>query len=86
MLKGLKREAIVAGVIVVATLALVFPLAYYVGGKTLGAYGDGGSLGDWYRSLLGAMANGDLAIWFFFVTPLLTVTVVRLGITLFRKI
>lgn len=86
MLKFLKREAIVAAVILVATLAIVFPAAYVVGGKTLGPYGEDGSLGSWLGSLFSALAHGNPAIWFFALSPLAAISVLRLGIAAARRI
>lgn len=86
MLTFLKREAIIAGCILLATVALVFPAAYVVGGKTLGPYGDGGTLGSWFGSLFAELASGSPSIWFFALSPLLAVTIMRAGIALARKI
>ncbi len=86
LLKFLKREGIVSAGILVLTFAAVYPAAYVVGGKTLGPYGDGGGLGDWMASLFGALADGNAAIWFFTLSPLLAVTVIRLGVAAARRI
>lgn len=86
MLKFLRREAIVTAVILLATVAVVFPAAYIVGGKTLGPYGDDGSLGSWFGSLFSALASGNAAIWFFALSPLAAISVLRLGIAAARRI
>ncbi len=86
MLKFLRREAIVTAIILVATVAIVFPAAYFVGGKTFGPYGQDGSLGSWLGSLFSALADGNPAIWFFALSPLAAIIVLRLGIAAARRI
>ena len=47
--------------------------------------GDDGSLGSWLGSLFSALADGDPAIWFFTLTPLIAIAILRLGWALFRR-
>ncbi|MEL6446848.1 MAG: hypothetical protein AAFQ62_02750 [Pseudomonadota bacterium] len=84
--KFIKREAIIAGGILLATIVLVFPAAYLAGTKTFGPFGDNGTLGRWLGSLFSELAAGSPAIWFFALSPLLAITVLRAGIALVRKI
>ena len=86
MIKLLRREAIIAACILVATLIVVYPAAYYAGSRTLGAFGEAGTLGAWMASLFAALADGNAAIWFFTLSPLLAVSVLRAGIAAARRI
>ncbi len=85
-MKALKREAIVALVILVATVFILFPATYFVGTKTLGDYGSDGTLGRYLGSLFSELGQGNPAIWFFTLTPLLAISILRLGIFSFRRI
>lgn len=86
MKKLLKRELIVTLVIVLATLVLLFPITYFVGARTFGGYAEDGSLGSYLGSLFSALANGEPAIWFFTLTPLLAISILRLGLAAYRRI
>ena len=79
MLKTLRRESLIALVIVVVTFVGVLPLSYYVGQKTIGPFGDDGSLSEYLGSIANALGSGDGGVWFFIATPLLAITVVRAG-------
>ena len=85
-MKLLKRELIISLVIVLATVLLLFPITYFVGTRTFGGYGEDGSLGGYLGSLFSALADGDPAIWFFTLTPLIAIAILRLGWALFRRI
>ncbi|MEM7610185.1 MAG: hypothetical protein AAF270_00700 [Pseudomonadota bacterium] len=85
-MRQIKRELIIAAVILVATVVVLFPITYVVGGKTLGPFGEDGSLGDFMGSLFVALADGNLAIWFFLLTPLAAIAVVRVGWLGFKKL
>ncbi|MEO1582436.1 MAG: hypothetical protein AAFR91_11360 [Pseudomonadota bacterium] len=85
-MKTFQRELIIAGSIVLITLIGLVPLVYAVGNKTLGPYGDDGSLGRYVGDVFGALTRGDAGVWFFIATPLIALSVVRLGIRLARQI
>lgn len=83
---SIKREGTIAIVIVALTIAIIFPLTFFVGARTLGPYGADGGLGQFMGSLLNALGDGSAAIWFFLLTPLLAISTVRLGWLIFRRL
>ena len=85
-MKTVKREVIVALIILAATIVILFPATYFVGTRTLGNYGDDGTLGRYLGSLFVELGQGNPAIWFFALTPLLAISILRLGISGFRRI
>ncbi|MEL7024774.1 MAG: hypothetical protein AAGL69_13625 [Pseudomonadota bacterium] len=86
MAKLLRRELVVMLIILAATLLLLVPAVYWVGGKTLGPYGDSGSLGAYISAVFASLSQGDRGMWFFVVTPFLTISVLRLGLAWTRRI
>ncbi|MFK8053294.1 MAG: hypothetical protein AB8F65_10005 [Woeseiaceae bacterium] len=85
-MRSLKRELLIALIILVATIVVVFPLTYWVGGLTLGEYANGESLMSFLGSLFSALGTGSMAIWFFLLTPLLAISTLRLGWLTFRRL
>ncbi|MEL7310186.1 MAG: hypothetical protein AAFN07_01635 [Pseudomonadota bacterium] len=86
MAKLLRRELVVMLVILAATLLILVPAVYWVGGNTLGPYGDSGTLGTYVSDVAGSLSGGDRGMWFFVVTPFLSISVLRLGFAWARKI
>lgn len=85
-MKAFQRELIIAGTIILITVIGLVPLVYAVGNKTLGPYGEDGTLGEYVGDVFGALAKGDAGIWFFIATPLIAISIVRLGIKVARQI
>ncbi|MEM6819341.1 MAG: hypothetical protein AAF578_11190 [Pseudomonadota bacterium] len=85
-MKAFQRELIIAGTIILITVIGLVPLVYAVGNKTLGPYGEDGTLGKYVGDVFGALAKGDAGIWFFIATPLIAISIVRLGIKVARQI
>ncbi|MEM7762717.1 MAG: hypothetical protein AAF290_01435 [Pseudomonadota bacterium] len=85
-MRALKRELVIAGIILLLTLVVVFPLTYVIGSKTLGSYGDDGTLGSFVGSLFSELGAGNQAIWFFLLSPLLAISVTRIGWASFKRL
>ncbi|MEN7342523.1 MAG: hypothetical protein AAAFM81_06240, partial [Pseudomonadota bacterium] len=64
-MRALKRELIIAVIVLLLTVGVVFPAAFIVGSKTLGPYGTDGTMGDYVGSLFSALGDGNRGIWFF---------------------
>lgn len=86
MLKILRRELAIAAIIIVLTLVILIPAVYWVGGKTLGPYGENGTFSTYITDVAMAIARGEPGIWFFVLSPLLAISVVRYGWLLAGKI
>ena len=85
-MKILKRELLIAAIIVAATLLVVLPVTYVVGSKTLGPYGEDGGLWRFLGQIFAELGGGNLAIWFYLLSPLLAISFARLGWLAFRRL
>ncbi|MEL7296164.1 MAG: hypothetical protein AAGJ86_00815 [Pseudomonadota bacterium] len=85
-MRALKRELLIAGVILLLTLIVVFPLTYVIGSKALGSYGEDGTLTMFVGSLFSELGEGNQAIWFFLLSPLLAISVTRVGWASFKRL
>ncbi|MEM9173073.1 MAG: hypothetical protein AAGA84_10250 [Pseudomonadota bacterium] len=86
MNKALRRELIILAATLALTVFAVVPLTYVVGSKTLGEYAGGGSFGRYLADLTGSLAGGDAAMWFFMLSPLLALCIVRVGWRAFKML
>ena len=82
----LKKEAIIAAIILAVTLVLIVPLAVIVGGTTLGEYAGSPGMTGYLGDVFGALAAGDAAIWFFVLSPLLALSLLRAGFGVAKRV
>ena len=83
-LQRLRRELILAGVLLLAGFALLPMAVYAVGQRILGDYN--GGLGAFYRDLYTALAAGETGAWLLLASPFLGIELLRLLIIpLFRR-
>lgn len=80
-IKKLKREAIIFGACLAFTVIVVFPLSYAVGTRTFGEYAGGDGLFAYLGDLFSALFSGNLAIWFFLLSPWLVLQTLRIAFT-----
>lgn len=71
------------GALVAFGLAVLPLCIYLVGRMVFGEYGDGG-LGGFYGQLSGAFIDGEPAVWFLLLSPLLVWQLARLTVLAFR--
>lgn len=79
LIKKLKREALIFAALVVGCIVIVFPLSYVVGTRTFGEYAGGEGLFAYVGDLFRALFSGNLAIWFFLLSPYLALQTLRIA-------
>lgn len=82
----LRRELILAGILI-AVGALLLPLAiYFTGQALLGPYSDEGhGLGRLYSDIFGDLAGGFLPAWILVLSPWLGIQLLRLALIPLRR-
>ncbi|MEO0574402.1 MAG: hypothetical protein AAF004_02985 [Pseudomonadota bacterium] len=86
MLKRAKKELIIVAIVLSATVLIVLPLVYVVGGKTLGAYGGSSGMTGYIADVFRSLGSGDGAMWFFMLSPILALTLLRAGMGVARRV
>jgi len=82
----LRRELILAGILI-AVGALLLPVAiYFTGQVLLGPYSDEGhGLGRLYADIFGDLAGGFLPAWLLVLSPWLAIQLLRLAVIPLRR-
>lgn len=86
VLKRAKKELIVFAIVIAATVLLLLPLVYVVGGKTLGEYGGSPGMTGYIADVFRSLGAGDGAIWFFMLSPALALTLLRAGMGIAKRV
>ena len=79
----LKRESILALILIVAGLSVLPLLIWLIGSSVFGAYAGDGFAG-FYSDLTGRLGSGGVVAWFLVLSPLLGVSILRLTLFAFR--
>ena len=82
----IRKELTLVAVILGLTLMVLVPVTYLVGSKTLGPYAGGEGLQGYVGAVLSSLATGNLALWFFVFSPLIAITVLRVGWALYSHL
>lgn len=86
MKQFIRKELTLLAVTLGLTFLVVVPLTFFVGSKTLGTYAGGEGLLGYVGAVLTSLADGNLALWFFIFSPVLALTVLRVGWALFSHL
>jgi hypothetical protein len=72
------RELLIAGVAVIASIAVLPGLIYTVGTKLFGAYGIAGGMSSMYQATLTDLAKPTVAAWTIALCPAVCIVLLRL--------
>ncbi len=85
MSAGLRKELIIAGVLILFGIAVLPFLVYLVGGAVVGPYEGGEGVGTLYQAILRGLVGLNPATWLLVLSPLTCIELLRYAARRSRK-